>query len=496
MVVWLPNRSASDRVALCDAKVGMMTFVRSAVTVLAALCSCALAASCGAQSAPPSTQTTQPVEPAASLQEPNALQTALGSGSPEQQAAATNAAMEELNGQLLRPRGPLSPFQYYLGVGKLTAALVRCGGCVDVVLSRMMIPSSAAQTADIPALAELDQSLLALIVAAAKADGTGMVRYQIRKVAPQAGRAIDAYGAATGYPFGYYVELAGLSAAFELICRGCAAPLEHASGLGSASYIEAGTDLVDATTALLPTRTPLNLENLDTLTTTAATEQPAATDAEPEPATSGEATPPPQTVGDVALPDRCVGAGADCKRRLAAAHAALTSFLAATPEFGAARQVCLAADGAAASFDAENMAVLDEQADAFIVTDAGRNDDLAARSADAAQTALAMCATPAAWFATPSRNVSCFVNTGDAHTVICHVISAKRDFILDATGGTADTPPGRLLGDPGDEIVAALEYGKSVLADGVRCTSKKSGLRCESQDGSGFELSRAAQRTF
>jgi hypothetical protein len=47
-----------------------------------------------------------------------------------------------------------------------------------------------------------------------------------------------------------------------------------------------------------------------------------------------------------------------------------------------------------------------------------------------------------------------------------------------------------------DPNAAVLDYGHSVVSDGITCTSAKSGMTCKNAEGHGFTVARAKQQAF
>lgn len=121
--------------------------------------------------------------------------------------------------------------------------------------------------------------------------------------------------------------------------------------------------------------------------------------------------------------------------------------------------------------------------------------------------ALLLAATSFFSFQTPSHNIGC---VGDAHYIRCDTRYVTkysqpkykpRGCDLD-WGPLSMGPRGRAhvicAGDTAlDPKAAVLGYGKSRLYAGrFRCTSRRTGLRCQNRAGHGWFLSRQRQTTF
>jgi hypothetical protein len=113
------------------------------------------------------------------------------------------------------------------------------------------------------------------------------------------------------------------------------------------------------------------------------------------------------------------------------------------------------------------------------------------------------------FFQTPSGNISCAMLSDGGGFVRCDMQQLEQtyrqrpqDCDLDwgaVFGIAADGQVGELVCH-GDTLLGAspmrLEYGRSVAAFGILCTSERSGLTCRNAAGHGFTLSKARQQLF
>ena len=111
------------------------------------------------------------------------------------------------------------------------------------------------------------------------------------------------------------------------------------------------------------------------------------------------------------------------------------------------------------------------------------------------------------WFQTPSHNIACI---GDAKSIRCDTrfVTKYSQPQYKPKGCDVDWgplgmgPTGRVhilcVGDTAlDPNAKVLSYGSSKVYGGkFRCTSRKSGLRCQNRSGHGFFLSRERQSIF
>ena len=120
-------------------------------------------------------------------------------------------------------------------------------------------------------------------------------------------------------------------------------------------------------------------------------------------------------------------------------------------------------------------------------------------------------AAPARWdgFQTPSGNIHCmYLPAGDPGYpafLRCDILSGVNpepsgDCSFDWTGASVRRR-GRAQWWCGSDTVAnpdypVLEYGRAWQRNGIRCVSRRSGLRCENTREHGFKLSRAESRRF
>jgi hypothetical protein len=125
--------------------------------------------------------------------------------------------------------------------------------------------------------------------------------------------------------------------------------------------------------------------------------------------------------------------------------------------------------------------------------------------------ACLVIATPAAaqdytTFQAPSGNIHCLI---DSYGARCDILQATYSFTkrpadcdLDYGGAFYIEPRGRKGGvacvgdtvaDPGN---AVLGYGSTIAADGITCSSERSGITCVNAAGHGFTVARAQQTVF
>jgi hypothetical protein len=108
-------------------------------------------------------------------------------------------------------------------------------------------------------------------------------------------------------------------------------------------------------------------------------------------------------------------------------------------------------------------------------------------------------------FQSPSHNIVCDLagGTSNGNRVQCWLMSSKcwnsdaGDFFVYAWGIARNGRAQRFC--PSDFVPAqtTLRYGRSVRRGVIRCTSRKTGMRCASlRSGHGFLLSRAKQVRF
>ena len=117
---------------------------------------------------------------------------------------------------------------------------------------------------------------------------------------------------------------------------------------------------------------------------------------------------------------------------------------------------------------------------------------------------LALPATAAVGpgFQLPSRNIACQYFAG---VLRCDVLSGlrpepRRACMLDWTGlsvGRGSRAQAVCAGDTtADPRLQVLAYGRTWTRDGIRCTSRRTGLTCTNRKGRGFFLSRERWRLF
>ena len=125
-----------------------------------------------------------------------------------------------------------------------------------------------------------------------------------------------------------------------------------------------------------------------------------------------------------------------------------------------------------------------------------------------AATAPALAATPAAFFASPSRNIGCVIIDGTARCDIrtrdwrlprrprsCPmIVDFGQGLILTATGRARLVCAGDTAMDPQAPI---LPYGRTITRGAISCTSARTGMTCRSsRTRHGFFISRQSYRLF
>ncbi len=110
-------------------------------------------------------------------------------------------------------------------------------------------------------------------------------------------------------------------------------------------------------------------------------------------------------------------------------------------------------------------------------------------------------------FRSPSGNVHCMIFSGSYAGARCDLSeftpSYPRPADCDLDWGFAFevgvTGPGTPV-CAGDTVMdpnaAVLDYGHSVISDGITCTAAKSGMTCVNAEGHGFTVARARQQAF
>jgi hypothetical protein len=120
---------------------------------------------------------------------------------------------------------------------------------------------------------------------------------------------------------------------------------------------------------------------------------------------------------------------------------------------------------------------------------------------------VAVLAATSFWFQTPSHNIAC---VGDAKSIRCDTrfVTKFSQPQYKPKGCDVDWgplgmgPTGRAhvlcVGDTAlNPKAKVLPYGRSRLYAGkFRCTSRKSGLRCQNRSGHGFFIAREKQSVF
>ncbi|MGC4025869.1 MAG: hypothetical protein QM744_12390 [Mesorhizobium sp.] len=110
-------------------------------------------------------------------------------------------------------------------------------------------------------------------------------------------------------------------------------------------------------------------------------------------------------------------------------------------------------------------------------------------------------------FRSPTGNIHCMIFTGSYTGARCDLSeftsTYKRPADCDLDWGYAFEVGIKGRGEPlcaGDTVkdpqAAVLDYGHSVSAGGLTCTSAKAGITCKNSSGHGFTVARAKQKVF
>ncbi|RFC63278.1 hypothetical protein DY251_20730 [Mesorhizobium denitrificans] len=110
-------------------------------------------------------------------------------------------------------------------------------------------------------------------------------------------------------------------------------------------------------------------------------------------------------------------------------------------------------------------------------------------------------------FRSPTGNIHCMIFTGSYTGARCDLSqfksSYKRPADCDLDFGYAFEVGAQGKGEPlcaGDTVkdpkAVVLDYGHSVSAGGMTCTSAKTGMTCKNRAGHGFTVARAKQKVF
>jgi len=110
-------------------------------------------------------------------------------------------------------------------------------------------------------------------------------------------------------------------------------------------------------------------------------------------------------------------------------------------------------------------------------------------------------------FRSPTGNIHCMIFTGSYTGARCDLSqftsSYKRPADCDLDWGYAFEVGASGRGEPlcaGDTVkdpkAAVLDYGHSVSAGGLTCTSARTGMTCKNVAGHGFTVAKARQKAF
>ena len=96
---------------------------------------------------------------------------------------------------------------------------------------------------------------------------------------------------------------------------------------------------------------------------------------------------------------------------------------------------------------------------------------------------------------TPEGGTDVYEPAGGGPELICERVEPRYVTVILSFEGEAE-----VIKDPGEQSCCGADnifkYGNSVALDGFYCTSKRSGLACENDDGHGFTMARAGIETY
>lgn len=106
--------------------------------------------------------------------------------------------------------------------------------------------------------------------------------------------------------------------------------------------------------------------------------------------------------------------------------------------------------------------------------------------------------SPERYFHSPSRNIQCELNNGSAGLsarAYCQTQTPPASVAMTANGTLTKCAGLGCLGDPGDNTVQDLPYGRAISLARFHCISMTSGVWCTVPDGRGFAISREGINT-